>query len=98
MAPLALVEPEDPLGAEHPLGHLVIEEVLELAQREGALAGEGEGGEALDRLVVGMGAVIVIVMVAMIVVMALMTVIGEGVGVIAMTVIGVSVIGRAGFP
>jgi hypothetical protein len=50
---------------------LVVEEVLELAEREGALAGEGEGGEALDHLMVGMGAVVVIVMVVMAVVMAM---------------------------
>lgn len=32
VAPFALVEPENPLGAEHPRWHLVIQEVLELAQ------------------------------------------------------------------
>ncbi len=65
VAPLALVEPEDSLGAEHPWGHLVVEKVLELAQGEGPVTLKGEGGEPFDGLVVGLGAVIMPVIVVM---------------------------------
>ena len=37
VASFAFVEPEDSLGSEHLLGHLVVEEVLELAQCEGSI-------------------------------------------------------------
>ena len=71
VATLAFVEPEDALGPEDPRWHLVVEEVLELAQGEGAVAAEGQGGEPLDGLVVGMAAMVmgVIVVVAVIVIM-----------------------------
>ena len=42
MAAFAFVEPQDSLGPEHLLGHLVVEEVLELAQGEGLIALEGQ--------------------------------------------------------
>ena len=37
MAAFAFVEPQDSLGPKHLLGHLVVEEVLELAQCEGPI-------------------------------------------------------------
>ncbi len=49
VAAIAFVEPENPLGAEHRRRQLIVEEVLELAQGEGAIAAEGEGGVTLDR-------------------------------------------------
>ena len=52
MAAFAFVEPEDSLGPEHLLGHLVVEEVLELAQCEGPITLERQGGESLDVLMV----------------------------------------------
>ena len=38
VAPLTFVEPEDAFGAEYRGRELIVEEVLELAQREGAIA------------------------------------------------------------
>ena len=52
MAAFAFVEPQDSLGPEHLLGHLVVEEVLELAQCEGPITLERQGGESLDVLMV----------------------------------------------
>ena len=52
MAAFAFVEPEDSLGPEHLLGELVVEEVLELAQCEGLITLERQGGESLDVLMV----------------------------------------------
>ena len=37
MAVFAFVEPQDSFGPEHLFGHLVVQEVLELAQGEGAI-------------------------------------------------------------
>ena len=64
MAAFAFVEPQDSLGPKHLLGHLVVEEVLELAQGEGAITLEGHGGESLDVLMVTV--VVAVVMVAMV--------------------------------
>ena len=52
MAAFAFLEPEDSLGPEHLLGHLVVQEVLELAQCEGPITLERQGGESLDVLMV----------------------------------------------
>ena len=71
MAAFAFVEPQDSLGPEHLLGHLVVEEVLELAQGEGAITLEGHGGESLDVLMVAM-AVVMAVVVTVAVVMVFM--------------------------
>ncbi len=40
MPPFTFVEPEDAFGTEHAGGQLVVEEVLEFAQGEGAIAAE----------------------------------------------------------
>ena len=83
MASFAFVEPEDSLGSEHLLGHLVVEEVLELAQGERSITLEGHGGESLDRLMIRVitMAVVMVMIVPMVVVMA-----------VAMTVLVVAVI------
>ena len=76
MAAFAFVEPQDSLGPEHLLGHLVVEEVLELAQGEGAITLEGHGGKSLDVLMVTVVVAVVMVSVVMTVPMAVgMTVI-----------------------
>ena len=94
MAQFTFVEPEDPLGSEHLLGHLVVQEVLELAQGEGAITLEGHGGESLDVLMVTVVVAVVMVSVVMTVPMAvIMTVIVPMVmTAVAMVVVAVVVI------
>ena len=70
MAAFAFVEPEDSLGPEHLLGHLVVEEVLELAQCEGPITLERKGGESLDVLMVTVLMAVVMVSVVMTIPMA----------------------------
>ena len=84
MAAFAFVEPKDALGAENLLGHLVVEEVLELAQCEGAITLEGQGGESLDVLMV----MAVVMPVAVVVPMAVVVVMAA----VAMVVVAVAVI------
>ena len=69
MASFAFVEPEDSLGSEHLLGHLVVEEVLELAQGERSITLERHGGESLDRLMVRVITMAVVMVMAVVVVM-----------------------------
>ena len=64
MAAFAFVEPQNSFGSKHFLGHLVVEEVLELAQGEGAITLEGHGCKSLDVLMVAV--VVAVVMVAMV--------------------------------
>ena len=96
VASFAFVEPEDSLGSEHLLGHLVVEEVLELAQGERSITLEGHGGESLDRLmirVITMAVVMVMaVVVVMIVVMTVPMVVPVVMAVIVVAVIVVAVI------
>ena len=68
VAAFAFVEPEDSLGPEHLLRHLVVQEVLELAQGERAIALEGHRGESLDVLmvVVAMAMAMAVVMVSVV--------------------------------
>ena len=88
MAAFAFVEPEDSLGPKHLLGHLVVEEVLELAQREGAITLEGHGGKSLDVLMVTVVVAVVMVSVVMTVPMAVgMTVIVPMVMTVLMVVV-----------
>ena len=88
MAAFAFVEPQDSFGPEHLLGHLVVEEVLELAQREGAITLEGHGGKSLDVLMVTVVVAVVMVSVVMTVPMAVgMTVIVPMAVIVFMTVI-----------
>ena len=76
MAVFAFLEPEDSLCSEHLFGHLVVQEVLELAQRERAITLEGRGGKSLDVLMVTVVVAVVMVSVVMTVPMAVgMTVI-----------------------
>ena len=87
VASFAFVEPEDSLGSEHLLGHLVVEEVLELAQGERSITLEGHGGESLDRLmirVITMAVVMVMIVPMVVPVFVVMAV--------AMTVLVVAVI------
>ena len=80
MAAFAFVEPQDSLGPEHLLGHLVVEEVLELAQREGAITLEGHGGKSLDVLMVtvlmAVPVLMAVVMVAMVMTVPMALVMG----------------------
>ena len=69
VASFAFVEPEDSLGSEHLLGHLVVEEVLELAQGERSITLEGHGGESLDRLMIRVITMAVVMVMAVVVVM-----------------------------
>ena len=50
--PRTLVEPEDALGPEHSVWKLIVKKVLELAQAEGAVTAERQGGETFDREVI----------------------------------------------
>ena len=84
MAAFAFVEPQNSLGPEHFLGHLVVEEVLEFAQGEGAITLEGHGCKSLDVLMVT-------VVVAVVMVSVVMTVIVPMVVIVFMTVIVVMV-------
>ena len=70
MAAFAFVEPQDSLGPKHLLGHLVVEEVLKLAQCEGSITLERQGGESLDVLMVTVLMAVVMVSVVMTVPMA----------------------------
>ena len=92
MAAFAFVEPKDALGAENLLGHLVVEEVLELAQCEGPITLEGHGGESLDVLMVM--AVVMPVMVPMAVVVPMVVIMRMIVVMtaVAMVVVAVAVI------
>ena len=69
VASFAFVEPEDSLGSEHLLGHLVVEEVLELAQGERSITLEGHGGESLDRLMIRVITMAVVMVMAVVVAM-----------------------------
>ena len=94
MAAFAFVEPKDALGAENLLGHLVVEEVLELAQCEGAITLEGQGGESLDVLMV-MAVVMpvaVVVPMAVVVAMAVFMRMIVVMAAVAMVVVAVAVI------
>ena len=92
MAAFAFVEPQDSFGSKHFLGHLVVEEVLELAQGEGAITLEGHGSESLDVLMVAVVVAVVMVAMVMTVPMAVvMTVIVPMVVIVFMTVIVVMV-------
>ena len=75
VAAFAFVEPEDSFGSEHLLGHLVVEEVLELAQCEGHITLERQGGESLDVLMVTVVVAVVMVSMAVAVVMVPMAVV-----------------------
>ena len=66
MAAFAFVEPQNSFGSKHFLGHLVVEEVLELAQGEGPITLEGHGCKSLDVLMVAVVVVVAVVMVAMV--------------------------------
>ena len=97
MASFAFVEPEDSLGSEHLLGHLVVEEVLELAQGERSITLEGHGGESLDRLMIRVITMAVVMVMAVVVVMIVVMPVPVVVPVVvvmavAMTVIVVAVI------
>ena len=88
MAAFAFVEPQHSLGPEHLLGHLVVEEVLELAQGEGAITLEGHGCKSLDVLMVAVVVAVVMVAMVMTVPMAVvMTVIVPMVVIVSMVVI-----------
>ena len=88
MAAFAFVEPEDSLGPEHLLGHLVVEEVLELAQCKGPITLERQGGEALDVLVVTVLMAVVMMSLVMTVPMAVaVTVVMPMAVIVFMTVI-----------
>ena len=78
VAPITLIEPEDSLGTKHPGRHLIVEEVLELAQRKRTITLERKRGESFDRLMIRMGPMVVVVMatvIVMVVIMAAMIVI-----------------------
>ena len=103
MAAFTFVEPEDALSPEHLLGHLVVQEVLELAQGEGTITLEGHGGESLDVLMVTVAVVrvsvvmtvrmAVIMPMAVIMTMVVMTVVVVVVmAAVAMVVVAVAVI------
>ena len=100
MAAFAFVEPQDSFGPEHLLGHLVVEEVLELAQREGAITLEGHGGKSLDVLMVTVVVAVVMVSVVMTVpmavavtvVMPMAVIVSMVMAAVAMIVIAVAVI------
>ena len=97
VASFAFVEPEDSLGSEHLLGHLVVEEVLELAQGERSITLEGHGGESLDRLMIRVITMAVVMVMAVVVVMIVVMPVPVVVPVVvvmavAMTVIVVAVI------
>ena len=66
VAAFAFVEPEDSFGPEHLLRHLVVQEVLELAQGERAIALEGHRGESLDVLMVVVAMAMAVVMVSVV--------------------------------
>ena len=91
VASFAFVEPEDSLGSEYLLGHLVVEEVLELAQGERSITLEGHGGESLDRLMIRVitMAVVMVMIVPMVVPMVVPVFV---VMAVAMTVLVVAVI------
>ena len=89
MPPLALVEPEDPLGAKHLSGQLIVEEVLEFAQGKGTVGRKRQRGVALYRGVVGMGGVLMAVPVLMFVlVMVFMLVLAVAMVVIVVVIAG----------
>ena len=88
MAAFAFVEPQNSFGSKHFLGHLVVEEVLELAQGEGAITLEGHGCKSLDVLMVAVVVAVVMVAMVMTVPMAVvMTVIVPMVVIVSMAVI-----------
>ena len=92
MAAFAFVEPQNSFGSKHFLGHLVVEEVLELAQGEGAITLEGHGCKSLDVLMVAVVVAVVMVAMVMTVPMAVvMTVIVPMVVIVSMAVIVVMV-------
>ena len=93
MAAFAFVEPQDSLGPEHLLGHLVVEEVLELAQREGAITLEGHGGKSLDVLMVTvlMAVVMMTVVMPMAVIVPMAVVMLMVMAAVAMVVVVVAV-------
>ena len=86
------------LGPEHLLRHLVVEEVLELAQCKGPITLERQGGEALDVLVVTVLMAVVMMSVVMTVPMAVAVIVPMAVIVlmvmaaVAMVVVAVAVI------
>ena len=93
MASFAFVEPEDSLGSEHLLGHLVVEEVLELAQGERSITLEGHGGESLDCLMIRVITMAVVMVMAVVVVMIVPVIVPMVVVMaVAMAVIVVAVI------
>ena len=96
MSAFAFVEPQDSLGPEHLLGHLVVEEVLELAQGEGAITLEGHGGESLDVLMVTVVVAVVMVSVVMTLPMAVgMTVIVPMAVIVVMAAVAMVVVAVA---
>ena len=94
MAAFTFVEPDDALSPEHLLGHLVVQEVLELAQGEGTITLEGHGGESLDVLMVTVAVVMTVVMAVRMTVIMTMVVMTVGVVMtaVAMVVVAVAVI------
>ena len=88
VAAFTLVEPQDAFGAEHRCRKLVVEEVLEFAQRERSITAEGERGVALDRQVVGR-TMAVSAMAVVIVVVVIVAVMVVAMGVMAMVVMAV---------
>ena len=93
MAAFAFVEPQDSFGPKHLLGHLVVEEVLELAQGEGAITLEGHGGESLDVLMVTvLMAVVMAVIVPMAVIVSVVMTVIVVMAAVAMVVVAVAVI------
>ena len=87
MAALTFVEPEDPLGAKHLSGQLIVEEVLEFAQGKGAFGRKRQrrkpfNGEVISALVLS---VIMAVIVGVAVVMGVAVPMGMGV-IVGMTV------------
>ena len=92
VAAFALIEPEDALGSEHLLGHLVVQEVLELAQREGTITFEGQGGESLDLMMVMAVLMTVAVPMAVVVPMAVIMRMIVVMAAVAMVVVAVAVI------
>ena len=90
MAVFAFLEPEDSLCSEHLFGHLVVQEVLEFAQGEGAITLEGHGGKSLNVLMVAVVVFVVMVFVVMtvIVVMAAVAMVVVAVAVIQARIVG----------
>ena len=102
MTPLALLEPENSLGAKHAFRQLVVEEVLERSQVERSCTRKGQRSESFNGQMVGRAMVMVvmtvvvvvvmpvsmIVMVSMVMVMAAMSVVVIAVAVIEARILG----------